>query len=147
MQRQIENRLQHLRQTAAISRELVDRYVNAGELDEPDREILSEHLPVLVDALCSIFPKPSSIRKSRLAEISLSAMVTTPVILHTDDVARLTGYSRATIFAKLRKGDPRHDPSFPASTPMDGSKDLNFDSRDVFAWIEKQFEKKAGGQV
>lgn len=65
---------------------------------------------------------------------------TPPKILRLLKVMELTGLKRSTLYDKLNKGSPRHDPTFPKQVRLSisarGRSAVGFVEQEVTAWLE-----------
>lgn len=61
-----------------------------------------------------------------------------------NEVIGLTNYSRSTINAKTKEGDPQHDPNFPKKTTLSDKPNgkVGFEVTEVDAWLESRKSKR-----
>lgn len=62
-------------------------------------------------------------------------------VIKIGEVLEMTSLSRATHFAKLKKGSGRYDPSYPRPIKL-GIRSVGYVEKEVLAWIESRMEAR-----
>ncbi|MCY9827759.1 helix-turn-helix transcriptional regulator [Vibrio chagasii] len=69
--------------------------------------------------------------------LPLSQQNQNQIIYRIDDLTKITGLSRSSIYDKLNQHSPRHDASFPRSVPL-GPRAVGWLSSEVHAWLDSK---------